>query len=78
MTQADLKTSIQEIRDRVATDGATLTLCAFGGAMLCIPFFGFLPLLAVCFGLLSVLATHRLISSKIKEMENKTDASDNN
>ena len=34
------------------------TLCAIGGAILCIPFFGFLPLMAICLGLAFVGGMH--------------------
>ena len=62
MNQAQMK-SKQELRDEVAGDGVTLTLCVFGIAILCIPFFGFLPLMSACLGLVSVVATTRLLET---------------
>ena len=47
MTQHDFKSSIQGFRDDIAGDGVTLALFVIGGALLCIPFFGFLPLLPI-------------------------------
>jgi len=78
MTQHELKSSIQGFRNEIAGDGVTLTLCVVGGALLCIPFLGFLPLIAVCLGLVSVLATHRLLAEKVAELEKDADASDAN
>ena len=78
MTQHDFKSSIQGFRDELAGDGVTLAFFVIGGALLCIPFFGFLPLIAVCLGLVSVLATHRLLAEKVAGLEKEADESDVN
>ena len=78
MTQRDFKSSIQGFRDDIAGDGVTLAIFVIGGALLCIPFFGFLPLMAVCLGLVSVLATHKLLAEKVAELEKEANEPDAN
>ena len=78
MTQANLKSSIQEIKDQIAGDGTPLLLFIFGGAILCIPFMGFLPLLSVCAGLVAGLATQRLLERKLEDLDRRTYDNDAN
>ena len=62
MNQAQMK-SKQELHDEVVGDAVTVTLCVLGAAILCIPFFGFLPLMAACLGFASAVATTRLLDT---------------
>lgn len=75
MTQRDFRSSMQNIRDELAGDGVVLAMCVIGGALLCIPFFGFLPLVSVCMGLTAVLATHKLLAEKVAELEKEKNES---
>ena len=62
MNQTQTK-SKQDLREELAGDAVIVMLCVSAAAILCIPFFGFLPLMAVCAGLASVVATSRLLES---------------
>ena len=62
MNQTQTK-SKQDLREELAGDAVIVMLCVSVAAILCIPFFGFLPLMAVCAGLASVVATSRLLES---------------
>ncbi len=73
MTQTKFKSSIQQLERDITGTGVTLTLFVFGGALLCIPFFGFLPLIAACLGLVSVLATTKLIEERTADLKKKYD-----
>jgi|AP45_3_1055517.scaffolds.fasta_scaffold956246_1 hypothetical protein len=62
MNQAEIHFN-QELQDDILGDGVLSTFCVLAAAILCIPFFGFLPLLAACLGLVSMVATTRLLET---------------
>jgi VIT1/CCC1 family predicted Fe2+/Mn2+ transporter len=69
MTQADLKSSIQTISERITNDATTFAAFVIGGAVLCVPVFGFTPLMSVLLGMLGVLAMGKMIDSRIEKLE---------